>query len=133
MRILAPHSLDLGLSLFPLVLCFCVNAAAMAIKLLNYTPLRGRTLRIMPTEKEASHKVRSEGNVFVKNLPAEVDERALHELFEAIGPVLSVKVSKTPSGKSKGFGFVQFWKAEDGERAIRLVSLHTSIHSLLRR
>lgn len=47
--------------------------------------------------------------LFVGSLPWSVDDQALEDLFKEFGTVLSAKViMDRDSGRSKGFGFVEF-------------------------
>jgi len=58
-------------------------------------------------------------NIYVGNLSFEVTEQELRETFEAFGEVTSVRIIKDKyNGQSKGFGFVEMPKKEDGESAI---------------
>lgn len=58
--------------------------------------------------------------LFVGNLSWKVTEAELQPLFEAFGPVVSVKIiTDQYTGKSKGFGFVEMESAEAAEAAIR--------------
>ena len=58
-------------------------------------------------------------NIYVGNLSYEVTEEDLKQLFEAFGPVESVKVIKDNySGRSKGFGFVEMSGRGEAQSAI---------------
>ena len=68
----------------------------------------------------------SKVKLFVGNLPWELEDRALHELFKPFSPNHS-RVARFPdSGKSKGFGFVRFSDSECAQAALR--ELHGSVH-----
>lgn len=56
--------------------------------------------------------------IFVANLPWRADNNALGDFFSKYGDVEDAKVVMDPEGKSKGFGFVKFYSAEDCERAL---------------
>ena len=57
--------------------------------------------------------------VYVGNLPFNVDDEKLRELFSSFGEIAEVQVIKDKfSGRSKGFGFVTFASKEDAEKAI---------------
>uniref|UniRef100_A0A8C5QSH6 RRM domain-containing protein n=1 Tax=Leptobrachium leishanense TaxID=445787 RepID=A0A8C5QSH6_9ANUR len=58
-------------------------------------------------------------NVYIKNFGEDIDDERLNYLFCKYGQVLSVKVITDRSGKSKGFGFVNFKKHEDARKAIQ--------------
>lgn len=57
--------------------------------------------------------------LYVGNLPWSIDDAALQALFESYGEVISANVIRfKQSGKSKGFGFVEFAKLEDAQKAM---------------
>uniref|UniRef100_A0A4W2FWX1 Polyadenylate-binding protein n=1 Tax=Bos indicus x Bos taurus TaxID=30522 RepID=A0A4W2FWX1_BOBOX len=57
-------------------------------------------------------------NIYVKNLHVDVDEQRLQDLFSQFGKMLSVKVMRDDSGHSRGFGFVNFEKHEEAQKAV---------------
>ena len=57
--------------------------------------------------------------LYVGNLLYEVDDQALNDLFSPFGTVTSAQIIKyRDTGRSKGFGFVEFENAEDAQKAI---------------
>ena len=61
----------------------------------------------------------SGSKVYVGNLPFSVGQDKLKELFSEFGEIAEATViSDKFSGRSKGFGFVTFAKAEDAAKAI---------------
>jgi polyadenylate-binding protein len=62
------------------------------------------------------------GNLFVKNLAAQVTSRDLHDAFREFGRLLSVKVATFETGASKCYGFVHFDTAASANRAIEEVN-----------
>jgi RNA recognition motif-containing protein len=58
--------------------------------------------------------------VYVGNLPFEVTDDELQEIFEAHGPVTSAKViTDRETGRPRGFGFVEMEQSEDAQKAIQ--------------
>jgi len=58
-------------------------------------------------------------NIYVGNLPYDVNEEDLQEAFKAFGQVESVKIiTDKYSGQSKGFGFVEMPSKAEGQSAI---------------
>lgn len=58
--------------------------------------------------------------LFVGGLPFSVDDRELQSMFEAHGTVGSAKViMDRETGKSRGFGFVEFPTDSEAEAAIK--------------
>ena len=57
--------------------------------------------------------------LYVGNLPYNITESELEELFHEFGTVESVKIiNDRESGRSRGFGFVEMTSREEGENAI---------------
>jgi RNA recognition motif-containing protein len=60
-------------------------------------------------------------NLFVGNLPYNMNDQRLAEVFAAAGTVVSAKViTDKYSGRSRGFGFVEMSNAEEGKKAIEM-------------
>ena len=58
--------------------------------------------------------------LYVGNLPYEVGENELHELFARAGSVESVTVMRDQmTGRARGFGFVEMSTDEEAQTAIR--------------
>jgi cold-inducible RNA-binding protein len=58
--------------------------------------------------------------LFVAGLPFDVNDQELQEMFEAYGTVGSAKViMDRETGKSRGFGFVEFPTDSDAQAAIK--------------
>ncbi|CEP23444.1 PAB1 [Cyberlindnera jadinii] len=93
-----------------------------AIDELNYSPVNGRPMRIMLSQRDPSLRRSGAGNIFIKNLDAAIDNKALHDTFSTFGRILSCKVATDLDGKSKGFGFVHYETAEAAEAAIEAVN-----------
>lgn len=51
--------------------------------------------------------LKAKDRVFVSNLPPDVDEKGLGEIFGAFGKVLSIYLVRGEGGASRGFGFVE--------------------------
>ncbi|WJX20534.1 hypothetical protein P8452_10078 [Trifolium repens] len=92
--------------------------AANAKELLNFTPLNGKPIRIMFSQRDPSVRTSGSGNVFVKNLEKSIDHKALHDIFAYFGSILSCKVALDGNGQSKGYGFIQFDNEESAKNAI---------------
>jgi len=57
-------------------------------------------------------------NIFVKNLPLEVDDDGLKAMFEPFGPIKSAIAMKDTEGKARGFGFVNFDEHDHASKAV---------------
>lgn len=61
----------------------------------------------------------SKQNLFVSSLAYSTTEDSLRDFFAAIGEISSVKIiADHESGRSKGFGFVEFVNDDDNQKAI---------------
>ncbi|KAI8065739.1 hypothetical protein BC940DRAFT_303469 [Gongronella butleri] len=77
----------------------------------HYIPRSERMQRF----EEAKHRFT---NVYVKNLVTDITEEELRDLFSGFGPILSVLIQRDDQNVSRGFGFVNFERHEDAERAV---------------
>lgn len=101
------------------------NSAAdgeRALEELNYTLIKGKPCRIMWSQRDPALRKTGQGNVFIKNLDAAIDNKALHDTFAAFGNILSCKVAQDEQGNSKGYGFVHYETAEAANSAIKSVN-----------
>jgi len=72
--------------------------------------------------RELGEKAKMFTNVYVKNLPDDVKDEQLKDLFAPYGTITSHKVAMGEDGKSKGFGFVAFEEAGHAEEAVNALN-----------
>lgn len=100
------------------------ESAQLAIEKVNGMLLDGKKVFVGKFQPRAARmREMGEGgrrftNVYVKNFGDELDQDKLQELFEKYGSITSITVMTDSEGKSKGFGFVAFEKAEEAEVAV---------------
>ncbi|CAF4940484.1 unnamed protein product [Rotaria sp. Silwood1] len=96
--------------------------AERALDTMNFDLLRGRPLRIIWSQRDPTLRKSGVGNVFIKNLNKNIDNKSLYDTFSAFGNILSCKIMTDESGQSKGFGFVHFETQTAADNAINKVN-----------
>lgn len=98
------------------------TSAVNALTAMNRRNLLGREMRVnWATSPGQQVKVDTSKHfhAFVGDLSPDIDNKALREAFAPFGEISDVKVIRDlQTLKSKGYGFVSFYKREDAERAI---------------
>ncbi|OQV12971.1 putative Polyadenylate-binding protein, cytoplasmic and nuclear [Hypsibius exemplaris] len=91
--------------------------AERALKKLHFAPMgkAGKLIRLMRYQEECP----ADGNVYVKNIPRTMDDKALHKLMVPFGTILSCKIDKDSKGNSLGYGFVQYETVKAAKSAIK--------------
>ncbi|NWT00372.1 EPAB protein, partial [Mionectes macconnelli] len=99
------------------------EAATRAIETMNGMLLNDRKVFVghFKSRKEREAEVGAKAveftNVYIKNFGDDMDDDRLREIFSKFGKTLSVKVMMDSTGRSKGFGFVNFEKHEEAQKA----------------
>jgi polyadenylate-binding protein len=96
-----------------------VDDAERALDTMNFKGIRGRPCRIMWSHRDPFLRRSGLGNVFVKNLSQNIDNKTLFDTFSAFGNILSCKiVTNSKTRESLGYGFVHFENEDSAQRAI---------------
>ncbi|XP_041997681.1 polyadenylate-binding protein 7-like isoform X1 [Salvia splendens] len=101
-------------------------SAKAAIEKLNGADDGGKQMYVSKFIKKsdravASHEVKYT-NLYVKNLDTGISEEVFKEKFSQYGKIVSLVISKDENGASRGFGFVNFDKAEDAKSAVEALN-----------
>ncbi|KAA6379329.1 MAG: putative polyadenylate-binding protein 1 [Streblomastix strix] len=91
--------------------------AQKALKELNYKHIKGNPCRLMEYRKDSNQRNKTEGNLFVSNLPINFQPKELSDLFSGAGNILSVRISNNPYN-DKLNGYVQFKTQQEADNAI---------------
>ena len=83
-----------------------IQDVANAMEHVNFTPLNGKSIRVMFSNRDPSIRKSRYTNAFIKNLGMSMDNKALHDTFAAFHFVLSSKVVIDYNNQSKGYGFM---------------------------
>jgi RNA recognition motif-containing protein len=68
--------------------------------------------------------------LFVKGLDLKWTHRELYEQFKDFGELLSCKVSIDENHRSRGYGFLQFHKEEQANKAIEAVKIFVEVYTI---
>ena len=102
-----------------------IRDAKSALETMNHyaSPLtKDKPLRLMWKINDPSARKKGVGNIFVKSLTKDIDNKALYDTFSQFGPIMSCKVAVNDQGESLGYGFVHFNTAEAAAEAIAKVN-----------
>ncbi|XBI62045.1 hypothetical protein VPH35_042744 [Triticum aestivum] len=92
--------------------------AKRSLDSLNFTPLNGKHIRVMFSNRDPKLRLSGKANIFIKNLVPNIDGKSLSDMFGRYGTILSCKVATHFDGQSKGYGFVQFAEETSANDAI---------------
>ncbi|XP_058499213.1 embryonic polyadenylate-binding protein-like [Solea solea] len=100
------------------------QAANRAIETMNGMLLNDRKVFVghfksrKEREVEFGSKAMKFTNVYIKNFGEDCTDEKLKTIFSPFGRTLSVRVMKDESGRSRGFGFVNYVNHEDAQKAV---------------
>ncbi|XP_067667088.1 polyadenylate-binding protein 1-like [Haliotis asinina] len=100
------------------------EAARQTIEKVNGMLLNGKKVyvgKFIPRKERIAllgNKMKRLNNVYIKNFGDELDNDKIKELFDPFGKIISAKVMTDETGKSRGFGFVNYEDPEAAEKAI---------------
>uniref|UniRef100_A0A8R1E002 Polyadenylate-binding protein n=1 Tax=Caenorhabditis japonica TaxID=281687 RepID=A0A8R1E002_CAEJA len=101
--------------------------AERALDTMNYEVIHNRPMRIMWSQRDPAARRAGNGNIFIKNLDRDIDNKSIYDTFSLFGNILSCKVATDEDGTSRGYGFVHFETEASAQTAIDKVNgMHIS-------
>ena len=91
--------------------------AKYALETFNFFVLKGIPIRVMWSQRNPKIQKSNKGNIFVKNLPADIDNHTLYNVFAVYGSILSSKIVYNGM-KSKCYGYVHYCTETSARYAI---------------
>lgn len=91
-----------------------------ACEKMRYFEIDGKQCRALPFDKQllGSNKDKLlNHNIFVK-VPKEMKHEDLHNLFDPVGKIKSLKISLNPDFSSRGYGFICFQEEQSANNAL---------------
>ncbi|XP_024924392.3 polyadenylate-binding protein 6 isoform X1 [Ziziphus jujuba] len=102
------------------------ESALAARDALHDTLVKGKKIYVSKFVKKSMrtvvHEESSFTNLYVKNLPEDVTEDLLLDMFSRFGKVSSIAIMRNDQGKSRGFGFVNFHTPEEAMKAVEVLN-----------
>jgi polyadenylate-binding protein len=86
----------------------------------NYTEFKGKEIRICYFVPKLKKEI--EGNLYFK-APKEMKMRQIYTILHSFGEIINLKLSQLPNGGSRGYGYVQFSKKDEAEKALAGVNI----------
>lgn len=94
-----------------------VNNMQLGEKVVHVTQFRRKTERFRTGDADIRFT-----NVYVKNLDESINEQQLQDAFSPFGVITSLVIMRDESGKSKGFGFINFGTPEEAKKAVEAMN-----------
>jgi polyadenylate-binding protein len=89
-----------------------------ARKSLNMRKIRGKTIRIMWHERDNNVRYNTQANLFIKNIPLDVNARQFYEEFSKCGDIISAKLIEDEQGNHNGYGYVSYYNNNSADKAV---------------
>ena len=86
---------------------------------MNLRKLKGHAIRLMWDEKDNSIRYNSSTNLFIKNIPFNIQPREVYEYFMKFGDISSCKLMEDIYGNHLGYGYITYYDPESSSNAIK--------------
>lgn len=90
------------------------------MKKIHLSTIKNHVIRAEPfkPKSNADHQQKdNSSNLFVKNLQKDTTPKELYDLFVKYGNIISIKLKQKENNECLGYGYVNFEKVEDAEKA----------------
>ncbi|RHZ79064.1 hypothetical protein Glove_152g72 [Diversispora epigaea] len=98
------------------------DSAHAALEMNGYEVEPGRKLKVL-ISNPLLRKPRSppeQREIFIRNLPSEVNSEELESIFDKYGRIIKVRIPTTPDNKCKGIAYMEFDSEESAKSALAL-------------
>lgn len=85
---------------------------------MNLKKIHQNSIRIMWDEKDSSIIDNTKNYLIFKNIPKYTSPREIYEYFLKFGDISSFKMAEDENGNHYGYGYISFYKFEDGQKAL---------------
>jgi polyadenylate-binding protein len=76
----------------------------------------------MWSQRDPGTRRSGKGNIFIKNLSRDIDNKTLFDTFTKFGNILSCKIELDETNQSKGYGYIQYSTADEADLAVQNVN-----------
>ncbi|XP_015209902.1 poly(U)-binding-splicing factor PUF60 isoform X3 [Lepisosteus oculatus] len=109
------------------------EAAQLALEQMNSVMLGGRNIKVgrpsnigqaQPIIDQLAEEARSFNRIYVASVHPDLSDEDIKSVFEAFGKIKSCTLARDPTtGKHKGYGFIEYEKAQSSQDAVSSMNL----------
>ncbi|KAB0393013.1 hypothetical protein E2I00_010727 [Balaenoptera physalus] len=98
------------------------EAAQLALEQMNSVMLGGRNIK--PIIDQLAEEARAFNRIYVASVHQDLSDDDIKSVFEAFGKIKSCTLARDPTtGKHKGYGFIEYEKAQSSQDAVSSMNL----------
>lgn len=111
------------------------EAAQLALEQMNSVMLGGRNIKVgrpsnigqaQPIIDQLAEEARAFNRIYVASVHQDLSDDDIKSVFEAFGKIKSCTLARDPTtGKHKGYGFIEYEKAQSSQDAVSSMNLLT--------
>lgn len=109
------------------------EAAQLALEQMNSVMLGGRNIKVgrpsnigqaQPIIDQLAEEARAFNRIYVASVHQDLSDDDIKSVFEAFGKIKSCTLARDPTtGKHKGYGFIEYEKAQSSQDAVSSMNL----------